>query len=115
VLRCALGPTTSMGLWAIIERLILKRASKPSVLDEGLKFDAAVVETKAALALLHEASMALLCGLCAIGCGDVQPSQIASNRCGASTLESITHIRHYRKLVIRANDLTEPAPLDGVA
>jgi hypothetical protein len=50
-----------------------------------------------------------------LGCGDVQPSQIASNRCGASTLESITHIRHYRKLVIRANDLTEPAPLDGVA
>jgi hypothetical protein len=45
----------------------------------------------------------------------VQPSQIASNRCGASTLESIAHIRHYRKLVIRANDLTEPAPLDGVA
>jgi hypothetical protein len=50
-----------------------------------------------------------------VGCEDVQPSQIASNRCGASTLESITHIRHYRKLVIRANDLTEPAPLDGVA
>ena len=54
MLRCALGPTTSMGLWAIIERLVLKRVSKPSVRDEGLKFDAAVEETKAALELPTE-------------------------------------------------------------
>jgi hypothetical protein len=108
VLRCALGPTTSMRLWAIIERLILKRASKPSVLDKGLKFDAAVVETKAALALLHEASMALLCGLCAIGCGDTQPPRptfrsrfdpsricfVPSNRRPAAGTSRIAVLRH---------------------
>jgi hypothetical protein len=32
-----------------------------------------------------------------------------------SFLELCNTICHYRKLVIGANDLTEPAPLDGVA